>query len=921
MAHYDFFNFGTSVCSVADANQKQFKWFPDLITNYMISYNTSDWNKYFQDSLLENNATKLRTAIRWTYRSQLGSLLGYHYNLSSLYEGTKLSVETPLLEYLHSIHPEAESLSVQNWDITVFDLAWSVKCYLYKNYNSLFSSYSYSVTFDKDTGIGTVIFNNSDATEIKIEANKTILTKKSYTRYVYNQNYWWEHYSNHNAQTFKQVVIYYDSIYSMQTDVFRMDYVKDTQYATFEAASSTVIYATYSYTVKTDTGIETRYGALIHPVNQDTPEKLKEVVINDARINASSTVVPAPCLPLKNYGNYINGNSQIAKLSSKYLYKAFNSKKIYSDLLNAVQRNGNDFNVKHQYILTGVSLSHPSPAAKKYWFTFANFIYEKWRDARGYSDADIYDHWEGYYNYLYRLYGYLSWYDASNAMQRGMAWTGIWKHQAEGVAFSGAKVGDYYIAPSYDIGTPCPSYNKIQNQSSSSDKDDDENKDQYTRTAVYSRCTGVSFRYQNTDKTFIEIIMYGLIYINPVGFFGYGVDPRGILHNYSLSCQNIGTKGGSSTGNVVYQANEIVQVKVPASAAGSATTSNPNSPGHHTHYTTKEELKTFPVYGALYDPIQGSGSQLLGLLFQSAGSVYIGIQNIYHNLVCNVQLGHKFEIKVESADDESGFIIPFDLVNMGRMGIFKLNDLMRSGLYVVSEYFKWDRVHFKRWKKWVGYILAAIIIIIAIIVSIWCPPAGAGLGGWGGAIGAAAGAVVGAIVVAICKLVIAMVIAIVVKVIAKALFGDTFIGMVFQTVATVVCMYYCGCLGGGALSTGLSVATVALNNYSEYEQTKIEKIQTETNMVNIKAEKAQQDYKSHLDLVTKKLLALSNPKSNFNVNVFINGLLLNQSKPCIDGIMPIANWNDSLLSWTSTFHDTFISDQIDVSQYTQLSLT
>ena len=95
MAHYDFFNFGTSTCSVADANQKQFKWFPDLITNYMVGYNTKEWNQYFQDSLLDNTATRLKAAIRWTYRSQLGSLLGFRYNLNSLYEGSKLSVETP----------------------------------------------------------------------------------------------------------------------------------------------------------------------------------------------------------------------------------------------------------------------------------------------------------------------------------------------------------------------------------------------------------------------------------------------------------------------------------------------------------------------------------------------------------------------------------------------------------------------------------------------------------------------------------------------------------------------------------------------------------------------------------------------------------------------------------------------------------
>ena len=900
MAHYDFFNFGTSACSVADAVQKQFKWFPDLITNYVVGYNTKEWNQYFQDSLLDNSATKLKAAIRWTYRSQLGSLLGFRYNLNSLYEGSKLSVETPLLEYLHSIHPEAESLSVQNWDITVFDLAWSVKCYLYKNYNSLFSSYSYSVTFDMNTGIGKVIFNNSDATEVKIEANKSVLTKQSYTRYVHNQNSWWKHHVN-QGDAFNKEIIYYDSLYSMQTDVFRMDYVRNSQYANFEAASSTVIYVTYSYTVKTDTGTVIKYGALVHPVNQDTPEKLKEVIINDARINASSTVIPAPCLPLKNYGNFINSNSQIAKLSSKYLYKAFNGKKIYFDLLNAVQKDSN-FDVKHQYVLTGVSLSHPSPAAKKYWFTFANFIYEKWRDARGYSDGDIYDYWAGYSNYLYRLYGYLTWYDSSNIVQRGMAWTGIWKHQVEGIAFSGAKVGDYYIAPSTYAGTPCPTSTTITEKESNGSGSEETTKSY--RAAIYSRCPGVSFRYQNTDKTYIEIIMFGLIYINPVGYFGFGIDPRGILHNYSLSCQNIGARWDAvNTGDIVYYDEEIREVEDDTKLI------------HHKH----QEVVKVPVYGALYDPMQGESSKLVGLLVQCAGSVYVGIQNIYHNLVCNVQLGHKFEIKIQSADDESGFIIPFDLVNMRRMGIVKLNDLMRSGLYVVSEYFKWDRKHYKKWKKWVGYILGAIIIVVAVIVAIYCPPAGASIGSVGSAL--IGGGVLATIVIAICKLVIALAIAIVVKVIAKAIFGDSFIGKVFQVVATVVAMYYCGCIDGNALSISGSTISTASNIYIDSEKEKANKLKTEQLQIEYKGIQAKTKYTSQMDLISKKMLAMSNPNSNFNVNVFINGLLLNSSKPCIDGIVPISTWNDTLTDWSSLFYDAYINDPLNMDQYLQLQLS
>ena len=59
-----------------------------------------------------------------------------------------------------------------------------------------------------NTGIGKVIFNDPDATEVKIEANKSILTKQSYPRYVYNQNSWWKHFVN-SEDAFKKEIIYY----------------------------------------------------------------------------------------------------------------------------------------------------------------------------------------------------------------------------------------------------------------------------------------------------------------------------------------------------------------------------------------------------------------------------------------------------------------------------------------------------------------------------------------------------------------------------------------------------------------------------------------------------------------------------------------------------------------------------------------
>ena len=398
--------------------------------------------------------------------------------------------------------------------------------------------------------------------------------------------------------------------------------------------------------------------------------------------------------------------------------------------------------------------------------------------------------------------------------------------------------------------------------------------------------------------------MFGLIYINTVGYFGSGVDPRGILHNYSLSCQNIGARWDAvNTGDIVYYDEEIQEIEQDTRSI------------HHSH----QEIVKVPVYGALYDPIQGESSKLVGLLKQCAGSVYVGIQNIYHNLVCNVQLGHKFEIKMQSADDESGFIIPFDLVNMRRMGIFKLNDLMRSGLYVVSEYFKWDRKHYKKWKKWVGYILGAIIIVVAIIVAIYCPPAGASIGSVGSAL--IGGGVLATIVIAICKLVIALAIAIVVKVIAKAIFGDSFIGKVFQVVATVVAMYYCGCIGDNVLSITGSTIQIASDTYIDSEKEKANKLKAEQLQIEYKNIQAKTKYTTQMDLLAKKMLAMSNPNSNFNVNVFINGLLLNSSKPCIDGIVPIFTWNDTLTNWSSSFYDAYINDPLNMDKYLQLQLS
>ena len=121
-----------------------------------------------------------------------------------------------------------------------------------------------------------------------------------------------------------------------------------------------------------------------------------------------------------------------------------------------------------------------------------------------------------------------------------------------------------------------------------------------------------------------------------------------------------------------------------------------------------------PIGDSWYDPFQSVG--LLTTLPSMAGSIYSGVQNLYQSVVVNVQLGHQLDYKVDTADSDSGFIIPFDLVNLNRISIVKGCDLVSSSFFVVCEYFKFDRVHYKSWKKWVKVVLQIIVVIIVIII-------------------------------------------------------------------------------------------------------------------------------------------------------------------------------------------------------------
>ena len=65
------------------------------------------------------------------------------------------------------------------------------------------------------------------------------------------------------------------------------------------------------------------------------------------------------------------------------------------------------------------------------------------------------------------------------------------------------------------------------------------------------------------------------------------------------------------------------------------------------------------------------------------------------------------------------------------------------------------------------------------------------------------------------------------KYIVRKIFGNTFIGMVFQVVLTVVAMYYTGCLDGSALSTISSTLAVASDAYIDRELERVNKLKAE----------------------------------------------------------------------------------------------
>ena len=895
MAHYDFHNFGTSVCNISSQEDKNYNWFKEMVVNYCVTDkdSSSNWQSYYLSNLQDNVLINLRKAIRWTYRGNLGSALGFRYNLSNLYDGSKLAVETPILEFLHSKHPKATSLSIQNWAITVNSYVWALNCYLYKYYNSLFSTYKYTDTFSNKTGEIVVTFDDPNKTVITLQTERKVLAKQRYYYYARKQDTWYQDYKDGEYERlFKE----YDSVVSFQLDEFRFDYSRNNIEDKLEPLTSTVVYVTYSYTTSSNSVVETHYGCHIYPCDGTIP-LLNQAVVNDAQINSSMAVIPCPSIPIKRQGLYV-GND-IIKLGNKFMKKFSGGNNTFTELYNSVKKQ-DSIQTCNAFVCMGVSLNNPTQSGKRYLFTFAEFIYEKWRDAKGYKDSDIQDIWDGLDNRLYRLHGYLTWFDGDNTVAKGIAWTGLRKRTVEGIAAPGIKKGEYTLCPTTSGGTPCP---YIVHCSKVKEMGPYGPVYSYATFRMYSGVPGVSFRYQESDHSYVEIIMYGLIMVNPVGYYGIGPTPSFALAAYSTSCVNLGKRLPADLHD--YNIDDITKASddVPPEDE------------------EEEDKPSDPPYGETwYDPYQSAG--LEDTLPSITGSIYSGVQNLYLSVVVNVQLGHKLEYKPEIADSDSGFIIPFDLVNLNRISMIKGCDLVASSFYVITEYYQFDRVHFKRWKKWVSIILQIIVVIIAIVIIVlsYGSASKPAVAGGSSAIGWLAGfGVASTIVSFMLKALVVAVIVAVAKYIVKKIFGNTFIGMIFQVVLTVVAMYYTGCLDGTALSNTGYTISIASNAFIDREKEKIKKLKAEQLQLEYKGTQAKTKYTSQMDLLSKKMLAMSNPNSNFNVNVFINGLLLNSSKPCIDGIVPISTWNDTLTSWSSSFYEAYINDPLNMDQYLQLS--
>lgn len=903
MAHYDFYNFGTATCAIDKEQEsaKQEPWLKQLIVNYYTGkYDEyQPFTKYFKNNLLKNTGTDFKSAAKWASRNAGFNLyLGYNANFNNLYKESEQDLNTYFNDYCKSKH-KASWVQIYSWKITVNSFTQALYCYLFKHHYSLVQNYSYTEEFDKTNKTINVTFKDNDSTQITIELETEDLETKTFIQHkkVFA--------GESNTPKWVTEEVTYTSILRYYNDVFNYYEIRKDSNNDFEPSSNTAIYITYAYGEDSSDGTTTYYDSICYNADLSNPA-LEEAIKKQLYVYSNTPIEPFPCLPIKQYLFYIPEGSEIFNLCAKYIKKAVNNKTAYKQIYDAC-KNNDDARVHNTYLLTGVPLNGKTNLHKKYLFTFFDFIYNKWLASRGLTHSDIRDEWynDGKSNHLYDLNGYISYYGNNSffgmngVVMRGIAWHGIWKRTVEGIAKAGIKVGQYAVEPIVYEGSASPNVRYVQEDPDYINNNPSSGNPlgPQVYAAVKADTPGVSIRYQETDSHYVEILIFGLIMVNPVGHYGVGINIDMLLYNYSIYCNNLGSL------TVKPDLESIVgtkQVWVPGNGSTPTYGPPPSTDEQNGYY------KEYNIYAMRIDTVA------LGLKQAelAEGSIYIGVQNVYMNYVVNIQTGHKTEIKIEGSTDDSGFIIPLDMATLEAFSTIGRNDLLPACLYAVSEYYQWDRVHYKRWKKVVLQILQIVVIIVTVVLCAFGQVYSAPIG-----LGISAGLQI--LINIIIKIAIAVIIKIVMRALGRMLFGDSIFGAIFEAIGTIVCQYYLGAYDGVSplAAAGMVVGTFA-SSLSYYYGKKTLALQAQLATIAIQNTQVLTEYKVKSEILNQRLLALSNPNSNFIVGSYIDYVVTNPSQPICNGLVTIGKYNNTLISYQDEFSRIALDDMIDLSPYT-----
>lgn len=923
MAHYDVFAFATAVTGIDMSTHQYASWTGTMATNWVALSDETYFSNYFHNALFQGMSFRLKTGVRWAVNSGYANAIGFSTDTSNAYAGSKLDISKAIQSYLDNLTDSPKAV-IHNYQVTTNSLQVALDGYLFGAYHELYSSNTYTQHFDEDTGVITITFSNKE--KLTLKTTKQVLTQGRFAYLLDNPKYTYNEKTgeSNGEDKYKLEYYVYDKIalYTLTTyptkenedgeqvpdtdaeplGVFNYAYnlgagVKTPdgykQIQVNSPASITVLNINYSVADDED---NITYRNISYPLNGSN-EDLDNIVTVWAKSQLTFNMIPVPWIPFKQGLNYIDKNSTTYTKCCQYVKRLF-GKPLYPDLYKNVSDTPNQTEMANAYMMFGVNLNTKTQAGKKYLYILFKNIYQHFLTARGLTSEDIVNQWYTVKvaptwfapygsafksNKLFQLNGYISWYTNNGTTARGIVWVGMVSLSKKGVAQAGAKKGQYFIIPSGIEDAPTTLEDEVI------PNEEDTIPHKYSAT-----CPGVAFRYQDTNETYQEILVLGLALYNPVGHYGIG---------NTLSTIEATLANTANSFNYAMQHPKVLKEADTAYGVGKII--------EYQHFFNPTVIQEMAAGGYIYD---------------NAGSVYFGHSNVYQNLVLNFQTvnNKKIEYKAEVADDDSGFIIPFDLTMMQNFPMSDLNDLIARGTFLVSESYHFEQPHYKGWKKWISIVIWIVVIIIFIVVTV-CSY-GSASGSYANSVFPTVttfvgGGVVGTIVTAALKIVVAVVIAMVVKAIAKAVFGNTFIGQVFQIVITIVVCYYTGMFNGmEAWQAGTEIATSAMGQIANYFNEQTQALTAETNAFNSMAETNHDYYNKKMKDLSSMYQDLYGQTSNIDIKNLVQTITSRQTNPIYDGIVNGSKWNNTLLSYTDDSTEILTSELLNLDKYIDTDL-